>query len=109
MPSFLTRLRHLETVAGETPRAGYGRRRFARLAAQDNQGSHVRRRRSILMNVHGWGSRDRGASQTPQTSVSPREQPIEALQLASDSTQSPKSAGLALEGVVTPRRGRARG
>ena len=33
--------------------AGHGARRFARLPALDNQGSHVWRRPGILMNVHG--------------------------------------------------------
>jgi len=36
--------------------AGYGAPRFARLAAPDNQDSHVRRRPDILVNVHGWVS-----------------------------------------------------
>jgi hypothetical protein len=75
MPSFLKRLRHLETVAGETPPAPAMARGFAGLAPPAIQGSHVRRRPGIPMNVHSWGSRGRGASQTPQTSVSPREQP----------------------------------
>ena len=55
--------------------------RRAGLPARDNQGSHFRSGLGVLVNVHGLSPEERVASQTPQSTVSACEQPVETLQL----------------------------
>ena len=78
---------------GYPNRQGNLTRRLAGLPSSDNQGSHLWRGFGILVDVHGLSPEHRAASQTPQSPVSAREQPIETLQLEAGFTLSRDRSG----------------